>query len=671
LPASRGRVRFGGRPIVVEEASLSVRAFLRKELTELGRDRKAILFSIVLPVLINPAMFALTTVIERGEEEEIARRILPVAITGGKEARPFHVAAHEESTLRVVGHGHPDSLRARVRDGLLEAWLEVGESADTDTSDVRIVSHAPRASSIEAAGRLQRVVQLVHERERERRWREAGGEGSLQNVLELREVDVASQEESGGASAGRRVPLLLILTIFAAGSALSSDVVAGEKERGTLETLYLTPSHRRDIAVSKYIVVFVLTLISGLLNVGSMILGHRLGWIGESATGGDVVAASAIVTTGLLVIPLAALLGGLLLGLSAYARSIKEYQVLATPVMLLALIPGLLAMSQDVPLNSWTALLPIANVALGVRDALLGPIPASTLILVLLSSVGWGLLTMRWVGNVLSREEAILGFDPEPLFAKTVSGRKRAVMLGMASTMLVYFYVGQLLQAWNLNVGLALSLWVLLPALGAAVLKFAWSGGSIRNLLSLRPAPVRWIAGSALLGMGAMIPMLHGVFKLQNHFLPMPDEILKPLEDLTSGNPALVFFLLAFSPAICEEFVFRGAFLGLLRRVVSDRRAILLSSLFFGLTHLSIFRLLPTTILGVVMGLLVVRSGSLLTSIVFHMTYNGTAVLGERFLPQAWIEHGSWEIWAVSLVLLAVGAVVLRGGRGAQRRNRE
>jgi len=338
--------------------------------------------------------------------------------------------------------------------------------------------------------------------------------------------------------------------------------------------------------------------------------------------------------------------------------------------MLLALIPGLLAMSQDVPLNSWTALLPIANVALGVRDALLGPIPASILVLVLLSSIGWGLVTMRWVGNVLSREEAILGFDPEPLLAKTVSGRKRAVMLGMASTTLAYFYVGQLLQAWNLNVGLALSLWVLLPVLGATVLKIAWSGGSLKNVLSLRLASPRWLLGSALLGMGSMIPMLHGVFKLQNRFLPMPEEVLKPLEDLTTGDAGLVFFLLAFSPAICEEFVFRGAFLGLLRRVVSDRRAIVLSSLFFGLTHLSIFRLLPTTLLGMAMGLLVVRSGSLFTSIVFHMAYNGTAVLGERFLPQDWIEHGTWEIWAISLVLLAVGTVVLRGA-SAQRRDRE
>ncbi|HET9887138.1 MAG TPA: ABC transporter permease subunit/CPBP intramembrane protease [bacterium] len=645
---------------------MTVVPFLRKELTELGRDRKAILFSIVLPVLINPAMFALTTLIERGEQQKIAERILPVAITGGVEAREFFSVAHEESTLRVIGHGNPDSLRARVREGFLEAWLDV--SASTDSAEVRIVSHAPRASSIEAADRLQRVVETVHERRREQRWKEAGGEGSLQDVVAVRDVDVASQEESGGASAGRRVPLLLILTIFAAGSALSSDVIAGEKERGTLETLYLTPAHRRNIALSKYMVVAGLTLISGLLNVGSMILGHRLGWIGDSSAGGDIVAAGAVATTCLLVIPLAALLGGLLLGLSAYARSIKEYQVLATPVMLLALIPGLLAMSQDVPLNTWTAMLPIANVALAVRDALLGPIPNALLALVLLSSIAWGLVTMRWVGGVLSREEAILGFDPEPFLAHTASGRRRAVMVGMCMTVLAFFYAGQLLQAWNLNIGLLLSLWVLLPLLGLGVLKLAWSGGTWRNVLSLRPVPLRWLLGAACLGVGSMIPMLQGLFRLQSHFLPMPEETMKPIEDIASGGAWQVFFLLAFSPAVCEEFVFRGVFLGLLRRVMPAPRAIALSSLFFGLTHLNIFRLLPTTFLGLIMGTLVVRTGSLATSIIFHMMYNGSAVLGERFLPEKWVEHGTWQGWAISIALLLLGFLLIRGRPAEQAR---
>ncbi len=632
-------------------------AFLRKEIAELARDRRVLLLSIVLPVIINPAMFAITTVLERREETRLAERVLSVAVTGGERARPFVEAAREDSTLRVVETGEPDALRADVKRGALEAWLDVGPG-DSGELGVRLVSHAPRAASTEAASRLRRSIERAEVRAIEERWRAAGGEGSLRGGAGVRSIDVASSEESRGADAGRRIPLLLVLTVFVAGSALAADVVAGEKERGTLETLYLTPARRGDIALAKYGVVVAATLLAGLLNVSSMFLATKLGLVGEAA-GGAGLSAGGIATACVLLVPLAALAGGVLLGLSAFARSIKEYQVLVTPVMLLALIPGLLAMTQDVPLTPWTALLPVANVALAVRDGLLGPLSFPLFAIVTLASAGWGLLAMRWVGEILSREETILGFDPEPLLARTPSGRRRAVFLGMALTVLVYFYLGQLLQGWRLRAGLLLSLWVLLPALAAAVARVSWSGGRVAEVLSWRAPHPAALAGGLLLGLGTTIPMASGFVKLQNAFLPSPEGLLKPIEDLAAGGAFQVLFLLAISPAICEELAFRGVFLGLLRRVVPLRRAVISSALFFGLIHLSIFRFLPTTLLGIALALLVVRSGSIFPAMAFHLGYNGLAVLAERFLPESWIE-GSAAGFGASAACLVAGAILVR-----------
>jgi membrane protease YdiL (CAAX protease family) len=114
---------------------------------------------------------------------------------------------------------------------------------------------------------------------------------------------------------------------------------------------------------------------------------------------------------------------------------------------------------------------------------------------------------------------------------------------------------------------------------------------------------------------------------------------------------------MAVSPGICEELVFRGAFLGLLRRVASTRRALVLSSLFFALIHLSIFRLLPTFLLGLLLGALTVASGSLLPAIVLHTTYNGVMFAIERF---GW-DLGGVYAWIGSLLLLAAGWRLARG----------
>jgi sodium transport system permease protein len=499
----------------------------------------------------------------------------------------------------------------------------------------------------------------VQREESERRAAEAGLERPLAEILTVEERDVATATESGGAKAGRLVPFILIMSLFIGGGSLATDIVAGEKERGTLETLYLTPAPRNRIALAKFLVVMTATVTTGVLNLGSMILCYQAGWIGKpGATGGLALSAGGIGLTVLLIVPLAALLAGVLLTISAHARSLKEAQYFMLPVMLLAFLPGMLTMSQDIQLGPLTALIPLANVALAIRDGLIGAASPLYLVLVVFASCLWGLLAMRAAGSMLSREESILGLDPEPLFARTPSGRQRAALVGMTLTVLVFSYVGTLLQAWNLEIGLALSLWVVLPLLGAGVLGFAWSGGSWREVLSLRAPRPRFALAGVLFGIGVIVPMFDGLVPLQRAVLPAPEGFL---DELTDGFAArsfwFVLLLLAVSPGVCEELVFRGAFLGLLRRVMSVRAAVVLSSVLFALIHLSVFRLLPTFLLGLLLSALTLASGSLLPAILMHAVYNGLAFAAGRF---GWEFTGVYA-WVGSLLLLAASWRLARG----------
>jgi sodium transport system permease protein len=639
-------------------------ALVRKELREILRDRKVILLSIVMPVLLYPTIFTLTSRLEQRAEEKARGLVLPVAVTGRVEELREGVRRAEGLQLMAARAGA--DLAADVRDGVVEAWLDVPGVApvgadSASVPEVTLTYHGPRQESNDARDRLHEVLDDARAEIRDARWRAAGGKDALGEVVRVREVDVASEEETGGAAAGRLVPFLLVMTLFVGGASLSTDVVAGEKERGTLETLYLTPVARREIARAKFVVVATATFVSGVLNLASMFACYRLGWIsiGPQA-GASAISPAGAATAFLLVLPLAALVGGLLLGISAFARTLKEAQYYMMPVMILAFLPAQLAASQDVRLDPFTALLPFANIALAVRDALVGPVPAHLLAIVSLASVGWGILVMRWTGRVLSREDTILGFDPEPLFARTQGGRRRATILAMAGTVLVYFYAAQLLQGWKLVTGLALSLWVLLPALGAVGLRFAWSGGRVADVLSLRAASPGALLGGVLLGAGSVVPMLQGVARLQGVFLPVPEDFMNLFgEDLERLSKPALFFLVAFSPAVCEELVFRGVFLGLLRRTGPTRAAVLASSAVFAVIHLSVFRFVPTFLLGLVMAVLVVRTGSLFPAVLYHMAYNGLAVLGGERLEEA----GGVFVWLASGALLAAGYFLVTRSR--------
>jgi sodium transport system permease protein len=670
-------------------------AFIRKEIREILRDRRAILLSFVLPIFIYPVTFSFTSWLERRGESKAEEVISRIVVTG--DAPLLRRAIEDASELVLVERDPDTDLRTALEAGEVDAWVDVGPPrpkvpplpdegdaapslrapADEDAapevdsvlSRVRIIHHGPHEESTEARDRMEVLLQEVRAEESRRRFLAAGGAGDPEALVRIGEVDIATEAEAGGARAGRLIPFLLVMTLFIGGGAISTDLVAGEKERGTLETLYLAPVPRSDIAQSKFFVVWAACVLTGVLNLLSMLYCYRAGLISD-ATGGSaavVISGPGVLLAFLLIVPLAALVGGLLLGISAMARSLREAQMYLAPVMLLAMIPGLLATGQHIPLSPFTALIPLANVALAIRDGLLGPVPLHLFAIVCGASVGWGLLATGWTTRILSREDTILGFDPEPFLARSEGGRRRAAMLGMAGVVLAYFYQGNLLQAWDLVPGLALSLWVLLPLLGAGCLALAWNGGTLRGLLSLRwPRPGAALGG-ALIGVGLVVPIRFGLFEFQQRFLPTPDGLtdgmVTGLEDLSMGAVLLLF---AVSPAIWEELVFRGAFLGLWRRVAGARAAVLVSAAFFAVIHLSVFRLAPTFVIGAAAGLLVVRTGSIVPGMLLHAFYNGTAVLQDE-LPASleWMFSGGPASFAAAFVLLGAGAwLALRPATG-------
>ncbi len=677
------------------------RAFVRKEIREILRDRRAILLSFVLPIFIYPVTFSFTSWLERRGESKAEETRSRIVVSG--DADLLRRAIRDDPDLVLVERSGDDDLREMLQSGEVDAWVDVappradvpplpdeegdgvaedvaaGEEAVEETSDgeatsvlprVRLIHHGPHEESVKARDRIDALLAAVREDETLRRYRAAGGDGDPEALVRLATIDIATEAETGGARAGRLIPFLLVMTLFIGGGAISTDLVAGEKERGTLETLYLAPVRRREIAESKFLVVWVACLLTGVLNLLSMLFCYRAGLISD-ATAGDaavVISGPGVLLAFLLIVPLAALVGSVLLGISALARSLREAQMYLAPAMLLAMIPGLLATGQHIPLSAFTALLPIANVALAIRDGLLGPVPLGLFAIVCGASVGWGLLATGWTTRVLSREDTILGFDPEPFLAKSEGGRRRAALLGMAGTVLLYFYAGNLLQSWDLVKGLALSLWVLLPLLGGGALALAWNGGRLARVLSLRGASPAAVLGGALIGAGLVVPIRFALFELQQRFLPTPEGLTAGMETgLESLSTGMLLLLFAVSPAIWEELVFRGAFLGLWRRVAPARSAVLVQAVFFALIHLSVFRLAPTFVIGAAAGWVVVRTGSLIPAMFLHAFYNGSAVMQEE-LPAsvAWMFSGSPASFAAAAVLLAAGAWLTRVGREAQ-----
>ena len=206
-----------------------------------------------------------------------------------------------------------------------------------------------------------------------------------------------------------------------------------------------------------------------------------------------------------------------------------------------------------------------------------------------------------------------------------------ATALGFVALIAVlFFFGGGWLQIRFGESGLLAAEWLLL--LIPALLFVALGGFDVRRTLSLR-APTLWgMVGAVFLVAGAL-PMVWMIGWLQTFVLPIPWDLLEGLDELMTADSASrllwLLLVLALTPALCEEVVFRGVLLGGTRNL-EPWRLIVFNGVVFGAFHLSfetVIRFLPTASLGILIAWAVWRTGSIWVGALMHFLNNATIVM--------------------------------------------
>jgi sodium transport system permease protein len=199
-----------------------------------------------------------------------------------------------------------------------------------------------------------------------------------------------------------------------------------------------------------------------------------------------------------------------------------------------------------------------------------------------------------------------------------------------------------------------------------------------RRTLKLYWPGWRMLATSALLA-ALLLPVSQELIRaLEGWFFPqLPEEAARLLEALHDPKMSIWLPLLAFAvaPAICEELAFRGFILSGLQRSGRLWLPILLSSVAFGVVHMIPQQVFNATLLGIVLGIMAVRSGSLIPGVVFHLLFNGAQVVLARvnasplengvgrwlFTVEQAGEHTSLRYdWPLLVICVVLAAVLLR-----------
>ena len=363
-----------------------------KELRDLLRDRRTLISMIVIPTLVMPLILGVVAFISLKVVRQARATAPTVMIVGGNDSPRVLSALRANEKIRILPV--VEDWRQRISDKKVRAAVELPAEFDAalergEPAVVKIYNYDGEMRSSFAVNEVRRFFSDYRERLIAARLHERGLPASFVKPFEVKTENVAPPEKVGGNVIGGIIPYLFILLCFTGALYPAMDLTAGEKERGTLETVLCSPVARIDLVLGKFFMVLTASLGTVVCSLVSMLLTLILGGIvfaKDSGNSAATLVAARSVTPGALpsldpigmlavlgmVLPMAVLFSAALLAISLFAKSFKEAQSYTSPLIVLILLPAVVGMLPGVELNARLALVPILNVSLVSKELVSG-----------------------------------------------------------------------------------------------------------------------------------------------------------------------------------------------------------------------------------------------------------------------------------------------------------
>ena len=517
---------------------------------------------------------------------------------------------------------------------------------------------------------------------------------SLKNTKPVRiaSADVAAKSEKQAAMWSKVLPLVIMIWCLTGAFYPAIDLVAGEKERGTFETLLSSPANRSEIAYGKLFTVMVFSMVTAMLNLLSMgftglFVMSRMAAI-SGAAGGAIPAfgpppAAAIVWLLLALIPVAALFSAMSLAAAAFARSSKEGQYYLVPLIMISMPLMMLPMLPAAKLDIGTSLIPITGLMLLLRGLIEGnyaeAIQFAAPVVIVTLACCW--LAIRWVVNQFNSESVLFRaserFGVGMWMKQVIRDRNEMPLVSHAVLctvviLVIKFFIGFAMQvptSWMhfaKQTAIVLVASVALPAVMMALVLTTRAARSLRLRTCRLP-----IAAAAILMAILLHPIVMWSSGLVMQVYPPSEELLgmeSVMANVMADAPSLLSILCIFAlaPAIMEELAFRGFILSGLETMKSKWLPIFLSALFFGAAHSIIQQSIITFGVGVILGIVAVQTRSLIPCILYHATHNGLSVIVSRYsfesgpLSAVAVKNSEgFQYATIPGILMAVGGIAL------------
>lgn len=497
--------------------------------------------------------------------------------------------------------------------------------------------------------------------------------------------DTAPEASRNAALWASIIPMMLLMWTLSGAFYPAVDLCAGEKERGTLETLLCGPAKRIEIVTGKLLTIMTFSFFTSLFNLISIAF-TGIFMIGRMMPEGSplqerlgTIPGWSILWSLVVLVPLVAMFSALALSAATFARSSKEGQYYMMPLLILCMPLMMISMMPSVELDLGTSLIPVAGAALLLRNLIESQFSVAIRFAfpVVASSMFCCYLALRWATAQFNSESVLFResekWDVKLWLLQLLKTPRAAPTAGMAIcfaffVLILRFFANFVApdatnwQGFLLNNSVALILTVGVPAIFAAVFLTT----NLWNTLNIRRVsfPVLVIA---LLLPFSLQPIISWFGVVIAEVYPISPNMLAGLEGLEkmfdTAPRGWMLLAMAAVPAVFEELAFRGFMLSGLKSETKDWTAIFITAAFFGITHGILQQSLNAGMIGVLLGYVAVRTNSIIPTMIIHFMHNGLVILLDEFTAsQEWLQTLQVEYVGIgynySQLVTVVGTVV-------------
>lgn len=398
-----------------------------KELRDMLRDRRTVISMILIPTVAMPLLFAGVVFISVRVQRDVAATTPTVVLLGGEDSPAVRQAFLAYDRVKVVPA--VADWRRQISDKKLRAAVEIPPGFDAtlqrgENAAAKIYHYEGEVRSDRAAREARAFFTGYGERIVAARLAARGLAPATIKPLQVQTENVAPPEKVGGNMIGGIVPYFFLLLAFSGAMYPAMDLTAGEKERGTMETLLCSPVGRVDIVVGKFLTILTASVATVACAVLSMGITFTLGvpLLARQIAGGSGAEATRMVEriesmitldpVGLvavvaMVLPMLILFAAGMFTISLFAKSFKEAQSYVSPLFIVILMPAMIGTLPGVELNARLALVPILNVSLASRELVSGVWQWHYLALIFASTCIYAVAALALAVRMFKREDVI------------------------------------------------------------------------------------------------------------------------------------------------------------------------------------------------------------------------------------------------------------------------